>query len=64
MPKCTHFILATALIFVTSTFYASNLRAIEQEVSDSVITAKITAKFAESRHLNPLKFQLTQKRES
>ncbi|HAT6335822.1 TPA: BON domain-containing protein [Legionella pneumophila] len=58
MPKCMHFILATALIFVTSTFYASNLLEIEQEVSDSVITAKITAKFAESRHLNPLKISI------
>lgn len=61
MPKCIHLIFATALIFIASALYASNLQKIEQELSDSVITGKITAKFTESRHLNPLKISIDTK---
>lgn len=40
----------------------ADLKALEQEISDSVITTKITTKFAKDKHLNPLKiFVSTQK---
>lgn len=34
---------------------ADNLKQLEQEISDSVITAKVTAQFAENHNLNPFK---------
>jgi hyperosmotically inducible protein len=37
---------------------ASNLEEWEQGISDSVITTKIKAKFAESKNLNPLKISV------
>ncbi len=35
--------------------FSADLKQIEQEISDSVITTKITTKFAKDKHLNPLK---------
>ncbi|KGP62487.1 ornithine racemase [Legionella norrlandica] len=58
MRKCINLIFAVALVFVVDTGQASRLMEIEQELSDSVITTKITAKFTESRHLNPLKISI------
>jgi hyperosmotically inducible protein len=37
---------------------ANSLEEWEQDISDSVITTKITAKFAESTNLNPLKISI------
>lgn len=38
---------------------ATNLKEIEREISDSVITTKITAKFAKNKDLNPLKISVS-----
>jgi hyperosmotically inducible protein len=38
---------------------ATNLKEIEQEISDSVITTKITAKFAKNKDLSPLKISVS-----
>lgn len=48
-------ILTTLLVFSISQIQAANLKNIEQELSDSVITTKITAKYTEKTNLNPLK---------
>jgi len=45
------------ILFFINTLHANNLTEIEQEISDSVITAKITAKFTENK-LNPLKISI------
>lgn len=48
-------IITTLLVFYVSQIQAANLKNIEQELSDSVITTKITAKYTEKNNLNPLK---------
>ena len=53
------FILSFFLIFMCSPLFAdNNLQSIEQNLSDSVITAKIKAKFAKNHDLNPLKISV------
>ncbi|KTD75495.1 BON domain-containing protein [Legionella waltersii] len=39
--------------------HANELKHIEQEVSDTYITTKITAKFTENKNLNPLKVSIS-----
>ncbi|KTD23327.1 osmotically inducible protein Y [Legionella londiniensis] len=39
--------------------HAADLKHLEQQFSDSFITAKITAKFTESKNLNPLKISVS-----
>lgn len=58
MPKLVLLILASILAFFASQSYA-DLQGIEQEISDSVITTKITAKFAKNSDLNPLKISVS-----
>lgn len=53
------FILASLLVFVMSQASAGDLKAIEQTISDSVITTKITAKITESKQLNPFKISVS-----
>jgi hyperosmotically inducible protein len=55
--------LRTILLFFSLSFaYAdSNLKNLEQKISDSVITTKITAKFTKNRNLNPLKIYVSTK---
>lgn len=48
-------ILTTALNIASAT----DLKDIEQGLSDSVITTKITAKFTKNKNLNPLKIMVT-----
>jgi len=51
--------LAIILIFSFKCLFAeNNLKEIEQNISDSVITTKITAKFAKNNDLNPLKISV------
>jgi len=51
---------APFLLFILfNTGYATNFKGIEQEFSDSVITTKITAKFAHNNQLNPLKISIS-----
>jgi hyperosmotically inducible periplasmic protein len=55
-------IILSTLIVITLFFinplYATTLKEFEQDISDSVITAKITAQFTEHAHLNPLKISI------
>ena len=59
MRKNIYFIITAILIIFTSQLHAKNLNTIEQDISDSVITTKITAKFAENKNLNPLKISIS-----
>ncbi|TAL64300.1 MAG: BON domain-containing protein [Legionella sp.] len=59
MRKSIFFLLNAFAIFFATELYADNLKAIEQDLSDSVITAKITAQFTEYTNLNPLKITAT-----
>lgn len=54
----TRFIITAVFVFFISQLQAHNLKEIEQELSDSMITTKITAKFAENTNLNPLKISI------
>ncbi|MDI9818746.1 MULTISPECIES: BON domain-containing protein [unclassified Legionella] len=48
------------LIFIVSYAHADgNLKEIEQELGDSVITTKITAKFTKNPNINPLKLYVS-----
>lgn len=47
------------LMLILSASYATDLKGIEQELSDSVITTKITSKFTKNTALNPLKIWVT-----
>ena len=51
--------LTTFFIFFITQTSAANLKAIEQELSDSVITTKITAKITKDKNLNPLKITVS-----
>lgn len=60
MRAFIHFIVSTLFMLSVSFAHAeTNLKGIEQTLSDSVITAKITAKFTKNRDLNPLKISVT-----
>lgn len=48
-----------SLFFITPGFAANHLKTIEQTLSDSVITTKITTKFTHNRDLNPLKISVS-----
>ncbi len=52
-------ILMTLLMFFLNQPNAADLKNIEQKLSDSVITTKITAKFAKNKNLNPLKISVS-----
>jgi hyperosmotically inducible protein len=39
--------------------HAADLKALEQELSDSVITTKITSKFTKNKNTNPFKIFVT-----
>jgi len=49
----------TVLLCFFFTAHAGDLKNIEQELVDSVITAKITAKYTKKSNLNPLKISVT-----
>lgn len=52
--------LSTLLLFFFATHLcAEQLQNIEQKISDSVITTKITAKYTQSKQLNPLKIHVS-----
>src|SRR5687768_12283750 len=58
MPKTFRIFFAFILVFFVSSTFATNLQVIEQELSDSVITTKIKAKFTKNKDLNPLKISV------
>lgn len=52
-------LLITLLFVFLSQANAANIKGIEQELSDSVVTTKITAKFTKNKNLNPLKISVS-----
>lgn len=52
-------LLITLLFVFLSQASAANIKGIEQELSDSVVTTKITAKFTKNKQLNPLKISVS-----
>ena len=59
MRKLIHLILASSLVSFIGQAQATNLKGIEQELSDSVITTKITTKITKNTNLNPLKISVS-----
>lgn len=59
MPRMTHHITAFLLLWLTFQANAAGIHVMEQELSDSVITAIITAKYTKDRTLNPLKISVS-----
>lgn len=52
------FFISMFLLSFTVSVQAQSLKEIEQNISDSMITAKITAKFTENQNINPLKISI------
>lgn len=52
-------LLIMLLLFFAHLANANDLKHIEQNLNDSVITTKITAKFAKNKNLNPLKISVS-----
>ncbi|MDF1826723.1 MAG: BON domain-containing protein [Legionellaceae bacterium] len=59
MRALLHFVLAIGLMFTLTSLHASDIKTLEHELSDSVITTKITSKITESKNLNPLKITVS-----
>ena len=54
MRHSIYYFISLMFLFFISPIQASNLKEIEQDLSDSLITTKITARFTESKNINPL----------
>lgn len=59
MVLIRRYFLLIVLLFSFTHLFAADLKGIEQELSDSVITTKITAKITHNRMLNPLKISVS-----
>ncbi|RUQ85268.1 BON domain-containing protein [Legionella septentrionalis] len=63
MQRSKHLILIAIFCCFFAPLHATalgkDIKEIEQEISDSVITAKIKAKFTKNRNLNPLKISVS-----
>lgn len=59
MQKLIRLILTTCLVLFLSHAHAADLKEIEQDISDSMITTKITAKYTKNKDLNPLKISVS-----
>ncbi|MDF1645876.1 MAG: BON domain-containing protein [Legionellaceae bacterium] len=59
MRGLQNFIFAIACMFTITALHATDIKKLEHELSDSVITTKITSKYTESKNLNPLKITVT-----
>ena len=59
MPKLLRLILIPFLILFIAEANANDLNEIKQDVSDTVITTVITAKYTKKINLNPLKISVT-----
>lgn len=55
MHKLVRLLSAIVITFCMSCVHAADLKELEQELSDSVITTKITTKFTKDKNINPLK---------
>jgi hyperosmotically inducible protein len=58
MYKVIFYLSILGGLLMPHSIYAGDMKALEQDISDSIITTKITAKFAENRNLNPLKVSI------
>ncbi|MCX7117002.1 MAG: BON domain-containing protein [Legionellales bacterium] len=59
MHLLRHLMLSFVLWLSLDQTFAADFKEIEQDISDSVITAKITAKITKNKDLNPLKLSVT-----
>lgn len=59
MRALLNFVFATTCMFAATKLHAADLKAIEHEISDTVITTKITSKYTEKKNLNPLKIAVS-----
>ncbi len=59
MRGLLHFMLGLICLFSIGTLQAADMKKLEAEWSDAVITTKITSKYTESKSLNPLKITVT-----
>lgn len=59
MRALLHFVFAIGLMFTMTSLYASDIKTLEHELSDSIITTKITSKITENKNLNPLKIAVS-----
>ncbi|MCH9757045.1 MAG: BON domain-containing protein [Gammaproteobacteria bacterium] len=59
MRGLQHFIFAIACVFITASLHATDIKKLENEFSDSMITTKITSKYTENKNLNPLKIAVS-----
>jgi len=55
MSQIVRLLLATIMSICMSFAHAADLKILEQELSDSVITTKITTKFTKNKNTNPFK---------
>jgi hyperosmotically inducible periplasmic protein len=55
MRALLNFVFALGLAFTITSGHASDVKIIEHDLSDAMITTKITSKFTENKDLNPLK---------
>lgn len=63
MPSFLNFLISSLLLLCVDFAHAdNNLKKLEQQLSDSVITTKITAKYTKNRDLNPLKISVSTKK--
>ncbi len=59
MRPLLHLILVTIFVLFINQAQATDLKGIGQELSDSVITTKITTKITKNKNLNPLKISVS-----
>lgn len=59
MRQRIYWFISLMLMCFISQIQASNLKEIEQDISDSLITTKITARFTENTNINPLKISVS-----
>jgi hyperosmotically inducible protein len=59
MRGALNFILGLACVFIVGAPHATHIKHLENELSDSMITTKITSKLTESKNLNPLKITVS-----
>ncbi len=52
------YILSIFITYWFSVTYATDLKTLEEKVSDSIISTKITAKYTKNPYLNPLKIRV------
>lgn len=59
MRELLHFVFAIGLMFSMTSLHATDTKTLKHELSDSLITTKITSKITENTHLNPLKITVS-----